>query len=65
MGLRMAESERLELKLSKPMGLVMEENALKFGGLRVKEVNAGGSAQVNPGELAAAHACRDPMTRWQ
>ncbi|CAB1103120.1 unnamed protein product [Ectocarpus sp. CCAP 1310/34] len=44
-GLRMAESEELEVSLKKPMGLVLEENVGGFGGLRVKEVADGGSAQ--------------------
>ncbi|CAM9799410.1 unnamed protein product [Ectocarpus fasciculatus] len=44
-GLRMAESEKLEVTLKKPMGLVLEENVGGFGGLRVKEVAEGGSAQ--------------------
>ncbi|CAM9141040.1 unnamed protein product, partial [Ectocarpus sp. 13 AM-2016] len=44
-GLRMAESEKLEVSLKKPMGLVLEENVGGFGGLRVKEVADGGSAQ--------------------
>ena len=44
--LRMAESETLEVTLKKPMGLVLEENVGGFGGLRVKEVADGGSAQV-------------------
>lgn len=42
----MAESETLEVTLKKPMGLVLEENVGGFGGLRVKEVADGGSAQV-------------------
>lgn len=45
-GLRMAESETLEVTLKKPMGLVLEENVGGFGGLRVKEIADGGSAQV-------------------
>eukprot|EP00903_Cladosiphon_okamuranus_P010028 g9510.t1 len=44
-GLRMAESETLEVTLKKPMGLVLEENVGGFGGLRVKEVADGGSAK--------------------
>ncbi|CAM9547903.1 unnamed protein product, partial [Ectocarpus sp. 8 AP-2014] len=44
-GLRMAESEKLDVSLKKPMGLVLEENVGGFGGLRVKEVADGGSAQ--------------------
>lgn len=44
--LRMAESETLEFTLKKPMGLVLEENVGGFGGLRVKEIAEGGSAQV-------------------
>eukprot|EP00752_Nemacystus_decipiens_P008995 g8030.t1 len=44
-GLKMAESETLEVTLKKPMGLVLEENVGGFGGLRVKEVADGGSAQ--------------------
>lgn len=46
-GLRMAESETLEVTLKKPMGIVLEENISGFGGLRVKEINDGGSAQVS------------------
>lgn len=42
----MAESETLEVTLKKPMGIVLEENVSGFGGLRVKEVTAGGSAEV-------------------
>lgn len=42
----MAESETLEVTLAKPMGIVLEENVGGFGGLRVKEIAEGGSAQV-------------------
>lgn len=45
-GLRMAESETLEVTLKKPMGIVLEENVGGFGGMRVKEIAAGGSAEV-------------------
>eukprot|EP00904_Undaria_pinnatifida_P003722 jgi/Undpi1/13350/HiC_scaffold_8.g03009.m1 len=41
----MAESETLDVTLKKPMGIVLEENVSGFGGLRVKEVTDGGSAQ--------------------
>lgn len=61
-GLRMAESEKLEVSLKKPMGLVLEENVGGFGGLRVKEVADGGSAQVRRGWVVTLvecmHACR-------
>lgn len=42
----MAESETLEVTLTKPLGMVLEENISNFGGLRVKEIKDGGSAQV-------------------
>ncbi|CAM9867017.1 unnamed protein product [Scytosiphon promiscuus] len=45
--LRMAESETLEVTLKKPMGIVLEENVGGFGGMRVKEVAAGGSAEAD------------------
>lgn len=45
----MAESETLDVTLKKPMGIVLEENVSGFGGLRVKEVTDGGSAQVRVG----------------
>lgn len=47
-GLRMAASETRAVTLKKPMGLVLEENVSGFGGMRVKEVTEGGSAQVCP-----------------
>lgn len=56
----MAESEKLEVSLKKPMGLVLEENVGGFGGLRVKEVADGGSAQVRRGccgDAGGMHAC--------
>lgn len=43
----MATSETLQVTLKKPMGIVLEENVSGFGGMRVKEINAGGSAEVN------------------
>lgn len=42
----MAESETLEVTLKKPMGIVLEENVGGFGGMRVKEIAEGGSAEV-------------------
>ena len=45
-GLRMAESETIDVTLKKPMGIVLEENVSGFGGLRIKEVAESGSAQV-------------------
>ncbi|CAM9249193.1 unnamed protein product [Discosporangium mesarthrocarpum] len=45
----MAESSSFEVTLAKPMGLVLEENGSGFGGLRVREVSSGGSAEENGG----------------
>lgn len=41
----MAEKEVFEVTLTKPMGIVLEENMSNFGGMRVKEISAGGAAQ--------------------
>ncbi|CAM9325609.1 unnamed protein product [Ascophyllum nodosum] len=45
--LKMAASETLNVTIKKPMGIVLEENGSGFGGLRVKEVNPGGSAEAS------------------
>ena len=62
--LKMAASETLNVTIKKPMGIILEENGSGFGGLRVKEVNPGGSAEVSArarwgeGERAyVSHSC--------